>query len=77
MTLLKLLVKSQLLLEQKNQLHLLNLREGQALGASVTLRGKRMYEFLDRLISFSLPRVKDFRGLTLKLLMEKVTTLRY
>lgn len=42
------------------------LREGQALGASVTLRGKRMYEFLDRLISLSLPRVKDFRGLSPK-----------
>ena len=42
------------------------LREGQALGASVTLRGERMYEFLDRLISFSLPRVKDFRGLSPK-----------
>jgi len=42
------------------------LREGQALGASVTLRGKRMYEFLDRLISLTLPRVKDFRGLSPK-----------
>jgi large subunit ribosomal protein L5 len=39
------------------------LREGQALGAMVTLRGRQMYEFLDRLVSFSLPRVKDFRGL--------------
>lgn len=38
------------------------LREGQALGASVTLRGNRMYEFIDRLINFSIPRVKDFRG---------------
>ena len=36
------------------------------MGASVTLRGDRMYEFLDRLISFSLPRVKDFRGLNPK-----------
>ena len=40
------------------------LREGQALGAYVTLRGSMMYEFLDRLISISLPRVRDFRGLT-------------
>lgn len=39
------------------------LREGQALGAKVTLRGRTMYEFLDRFISFSLPRVRDFRGL--------------
>lgn len=38
------------------------IREGQALGASVTLRGERMFEFLDRLISLSLPRVRDFRG---------------
>jgi large subunit ribosomal protein L5 len=39
------------------------LREGQAIGCKVTLRGKRMYEFLDRLISLALPRVRDFRGL--------------
>jgi large subunit ribosomal protein L5 len=39
------------------------LREGQAVGCKVTLRGKRMYEFLDRLISLALPRVRDFRGL--------------
>lgn len=42
------------------------LREGQALGAFCTLRGDQMYEFLDRLINFSLPRVKDFRGLSPK-----------
>ncbi len=47
----------------KNSIATFKLREGQALGASVTLRGKTMYEFLDRLINFSLPRVKDFRGL--------------
>jgi len=41
-------------------------REGQPIGCSVTLRGKRMYEFLDRLISVSLPRVRDFRGLSSK-----------
>lgn len=41
-------------------------REGQALGCAVTLRGKRMYEFLERLIHISLPRVKDFRGLSPK-----------
>ncbi|TWT88111.1 50S ribosomal protein L5 [Pseudobythopirellula maris] len=38
------------------------LREGQEIGAKVTLRGDRMYEFLDRLISIVLPRVRDFRG---------------
>lgn len=42
------------------------LRQGQALGAFVTLRGDQMYEFLDRLINLSLPRVKDFRGLSPK-----------
>jgi large subunit ribosomal protein L5 len=50
----------------KNSIASFKLREGQALGASVTLRGRKMYEFLDRLISFSLPRVKDFRGLSPK-----------
>ncbi|MBT4790723.1 MAG: 50S ribosomal protein L5 [Halobacteriovoraceae bacterium] len=50
----------------KNSIASFKLREGQALGASVTLRGARMYEFLDRLISFSLPRVRDFRGLNPK-----------
>ncbi len=40
------------------------LREGMAIGCMVTLRGKRMYEFLDRLISLALPRVRDFRGLS-------------
>jgi large subunit ribosomal protein L5 len=39
------------------------LREGNEIGCRVTLRGKRMYEFLDRLISLTIPRVKDFRGL--------------
>lgn len=42
------------------------LREGQAIGCKVTLRGARMYEFLDRLISLALPRVRDFRGLNPK-----------
>ncbi len=42
------------------------LREGQKLGVSVTLRGERMYEFLDRLINIALPRVRDFRGLSPK-----------
>jgi large subunit ribosomal protein L5 len=39
------------------------LREGMSIGCKVTLRGKRMYEFLDRLVSIALPRVRDFRGL--------------
>ncbi len=39
------------------------LREGMAIGAKVTLRGERMYEFLDRLFNIALPRVRDFRGI--------------
>jgi len=39
-------------------------REGMALGTKVTLRGERMYEFLDRLINAALPRVRDFRGIS-------------
>src|SRR6476661_2532586 len=39
------------------------LREGNEIGCKVTLRGRRMYEFLDRLVSVALPRIRDFRGL--------------
>ena len=39
------------------------LREGQAIGCKVTLRGDRMWEFLDRLVSLAIPRIRDFRGL--------------
>jgi large subunit ribosomal protein L5 len=42
------------------------LREGQPIGAHVTLRGDRMWEFLDRLLSLALPRIRDFRGLNAK-----------
>jgi large subunit ribosomal protein L5 len=42
------------------------LREGQAIGAKVTLRNDRMWEFLDRLVSIALPRIRDFRGLSPK-----------
>lgn len=42
------------------------LREGQAIGAHTTLRGRRMWEFLDRTLSFALPRIRDFRGLSPK-----------
>lgn len=38
-------------------------REGMPLGAKVTLRGKRMYEFLDRLVNIAMPRIRDFRGI--------------
>ena len=43
-----------------------NLRQGVAIGCSVTLRGARMYEFLDRFISVAVPRMRDFRGLPTK-----------
>ncbi|MCT1178211.1 50S ribosomal protein L5 [Pediococcus pentosaceus] len=42
------------------------LREGMSIGAKVTLRGERMYEFLDKLVNVSLPRVRDFRGVSSK-----------
>ncbi|HLE12071.1 MAG: 50S ribosomal protein L5 [Bdellovibrionales bacterium RIFOXYD12_FULL_39_22] len=48
--------------KSKKSIAQFKLRTGQAIGAFVTLRGERMYEFLDRLISLSLPRVRDFRG---------------
>ena len=41
-----------------------NVRDGQAIGAMVTLRGTRMYEFLDRFVTVALPRVRDFRGIS-------------
>jgi len=40
------------------------LREGQAIGANVTLRGERMWEFFDRLVTLAIPRIRDFRGLS-------------
>ncbi|MCB0351961.1 MAG: 50S ribosomal protein L5 [Bdellovibrionales bacterium] len=46
----------------KKSIATFKLREGLAIGAKVTLRGKRMYDFLDRLITVALPRVRDFRG---------------
>ena len=46
----------------KNSVANFKLREGQPIGCKVTLRGERMYEFLDRLVNLALPRVRDFRG---------------
>ena len=48
----------------KKSIAAFKLRQGMAIGAMVTLRGERMYEFLDRLISVALPRVRDFRGIS-------------
>jgi large subunit ribosomal protein L5 len=47
----------------KNSVANFKLREGMAIGCKTTLRGKRMYEFMDRLINLALPRVRDFRGI--------------
>jgi large subunit ribosomal protein L5 len=46
----------------KNSISNFKLREGMPIGARVTLRGERMYEFLDRLVTVALPRVRDFKG---------------
>ncbi|MBR1471723.1 MAG: 50S ribosomal protein L5 [Lachnospiraceae bacterium] len=46
----------------KNSIANFKIREGQAIGCKTTLRGEKMYEFLDRLINLALPRVRDFRG---------------
>ena len=50
----------------KKSIAAFKIREGQPVGASVTLRGKRMYEFIDRLLNIALPRVRDFRGVPTK-----------
>ena len=54
------------LAKAKKSIASFKLREGQAIGAYVTLRGERMYQFMDKLVSFTLPRVKDFRGVSPK-----------
>lgn len=52
-----------MIVRSKKSVAAFKLREGQALGAMVTLRGERMFEFLDRLVNITLPRVRDFRGI--------------
>ncbi len=51
-----------LVIKAKKSVAAFKVREGMAIGTKVTLRGNRMYEFLDRLVNLSLPRVRDFRG---------------
>ncbi|ANZ61474.1 50S ribosomal protein L5 [Secundilactobacillus paracollinoides] len=53
-----------LITKAKKSIAAFRLREGNAIGAKVTLRGDRMYEFLDKLINVSLPRVRDFHGIS-------------
>jgi large subunit ribosomal protein L5 len=55
-----------LITKAKKAISAFRLREGMEIGCKVTLRGLRMYEFVDRLISLALPRVRDFRGLSPK-----------
>jgi large subunit ribosomal protein L5 len=50
----------------KKSIAAFKLREGMSIGCTVTLRGERMYEFLDRLVNVTLPRVRDFRGVSTK-----------
>jgi large subunit ribosomal protein L5 len=50
----------------KKSIAAFKVREGMPIGAMVTLRGERMYEFLDRLMSIALPRVRDFKGISPK-----------
>ncbi|CAA7600153.1 Ribosomal protein L5 [Acididesulfobacillus acetoxydans] len=50
----------------KKSIAAFKLREGMAIGTKVTLRGERMYEFMDRLLNVALPRVRDFRGVSAK-----------
>ena len=52
--------------KSKKSISNFKLRKGQAIGAKVTLRGDRMYEFLERLIKMALPRIRDFRGVSPK-----------
>jgi large subunit ribosomal protein L5 len=50
----------------KRSVAVFKLREGMSIGCKVTLRGKRMYEFLDRLVNVALPRVRDFKGVNIR-----------
>jgi large subunit ribosomal protein L5 len=53
-----------IVIKARKSISAFKLREGMAVGCKVTLRGQRMYEFLDRLINTALPQVRDFRGLS-------------
>ena len=55
-----------LVTKAKKSIATFKLREGNAIGAKVTLRGDRMWEFLDRLVALAIPRIRDFRGLPTK-----------
>lgn len=61
-----------LLTKSKKSIATFKLREGMSIGCKVTLRGKKMYEFFDRLVYIALPRIRDFRGLSNKGFNESV-----
>ncbi len=65
-TLTKITGQQPIVTKAKNSIAGFKLREGQSIGAKVTLRGERMYDFLDRLNAIVLPRLRDFRGLSAK-----------
>jgi len=58
--------QSPVVTKAKKSIATFKLREGQKIGVAVTMRRERMYEFLDRLVSFALPRVRDFKGVSPK-----------
>lgn len=60
-----------ILAKAKKSISNFKIRSGQIIGAKVTLRGKRMYDFLEKLIKIALPRVRDFRGVSNKVFDEK------
>ena len=60
---MKITGKKPVLCKAKKSVANFKLREGMTIGVKVTLRGERMYEFLDRLFNLALPRVRDFRGI--------------
>ena len=62
--LIKITGQKPLITKSKKSIATFKLRAGLAIGAKVTLRGARMYEFLDRLISIAMPRIRDFRGVS-------------
>jgi len=62
--LVKITGQKPLICKSKKSIATFKLREGLAIGAKVTLRGSRMYEFLDRLVSIAMPRIRDFRGVS-------------
>ena len=64
--LMKITGQKPIVTKAKKSIAAFKLREGMSIGCKVTLRGQRMYEFMDRLLNVALPRVRDFRGVSAK-----------